>query len=519
MKRLLLAFLAVATVASVGVASGTTARLPAFAKAVQLTTDPICGGYEPGIVVDRFNNVVVTAHKDNHCLALGTDPYGPLPVRSQSYVWTSSDGMHFSNIPGLTSLGVDRMDFGDEGDLTLDDADHIYFVDTKVADNSFTRWKATGNGKITEEFTTPAMGTAQPVDDRPWITAHGNGIVMYLGNEGDKVTGLGGRYSVYMSNDGGSTFPNVGTVLPDSGWCRAAGDHRPGSKIFYVICTNDSGADDLTTNESDSAHKVGTMWAYVTHDDGQTFTRYRMGSYNGVDNTGNTRNITYPEVHVDSKGIVYAFTVDNDTTGDCSLCGTPIADGVTITGNHLILWRSTDEGKTWTHKDISPYKGFYHYSCLSVTPDGRVGVAAYSAKNANSDWYAIAASASSYDGPFTFDTVDPQQMALPKGNDSSALADLFQCAFGPDGKLNIAWEATFVQTGASALKTDIYFSRALRPTPRKLIKLPKPRVKRPVKVRVKGLKLAATGVGTSRWAIVLLLAAAGLAVGLRRRSA
>ena len=64
---------------------------------------------------------------------------------------------------------------------------------------------------------------SEPVDDRPWVTAHGDGHVFYFGNEGDKT--FGGRYTVYQSYDGGRTFNSLGTVLPDSGWCRPAADH------------------------------------------------------------------------------------------------------------------------------------------------------------------------------------------------------------------------------------------------------------------------------------------------------
>jgi hypothetical protein len=46
---------------------------------------------------------------------------------------------------------------------------------------------------------------------------------------------------------------------------------------------------------------------------------------------------------------------------------------------------------------------------------------------------------------------------LAPGIDSSALGDLFQCAFGPDGKLNIVWEANGVDP--NGLKTDIYYTR------------------------------------------------------------
>jgi hypothetical protein len=351
------------------------------------------------------------------------------------------------------------MDFGDEGDVAHDDAGHIYFVDTKVVDNSFTRWKAIGNGaaKITEEFTTPAMGTVQPVDDRPWIIAHGDGVVQYLGNEGDKVSGGGGRYLSYVSHDGGQTFPNVGTVLPDSGWCRPAADHRKDSKLLYVVCTNDSGADDVVTNEGQTGFTKGTLWSYVSEDDGATFTRYRVDGYNGNDNTGNTRNIQWPMVAVDGKGVVYALYIDNDTTGQCQLCGQPVATGVTITGNHLLLYRSTNHGQTWQKREITPKPGLYHYSSMDVTPEGKIGVSFYSAMDSKSPWYVYGGVAASFDSPFGFTSLAPKQPVLGAGIESSALADLFQCAFGPDRQLNVVWEANGIDP--NGLKTDIYFAR------------------------------------------------------------
>ncbi|MCU1454293.1 MAG: hypothetical protein JWN46_2439 [Acidimicrobiales bacterium] len=454
----LVAVAGAATAVLSGVLAPTTAgSATAFGPPVHLTTDAVCGGYEPGLIVDRFNNVVVTAHKDNHCLAAGTDPNGT--VRSQSWLWTSSNGRTFGDMPGLTKLGVDRADFGDEGDLAKDDANHLYFVDTKVVDNSFTRWKTSGNGaaKITEQFTSPAMGTVQPVDDRPWITAHGNGVVQYLGNEGDKVTGGGGRYLSYMSYDGGTTFAHKGTVLPDSGWCRPAADHRPRTHFIYAVCTNDSGADSTTTNEGQAGYRNGTLWSYVSSDDGRTFKRYRVDGYNGNDNTGNDRNIQWPMVAVDGKGVVYALFINNDTTGHCVNCGLPNASGVTITGNHLLLYRSTDHGHSWQKREITPRKGFYHYSSMDVTPGGQVGVSYYSAKDAKSPWYVYAGVASSFTGAFSFTSLAPKQPVLAAGSNSSGLGDLFQCAFGPDRKLNVTWEAN----GASAnpLKTDIYFAR------------------------------------------------------------
>src|SRR5438045_950288 len=149
-----------------------------------------------------------------------------------SWAWYSTDGVKFHDLPGLTDLSLEQHDFGDEGDLALDDAGHLYFVDTNVLDATFTRWSTTDRGKVTFESHRPLIPAAQLVDDRPWVTAHGDGVVFYLGNEGDKVTyplgqgtgsGFGpGRYTVYASYDAGESFNSIGYTLKDSGWCRPA---------------------------------------------------------------------------------------------------------------------------------------------------------------------------------------------------------------------------------------------------------------------------------------------------------
>src|SRR6266446_4105910 len=148
-------------------------------------------GYEPTVVVDRFGNIFATAHKENWQLVLAPDINSPTYTRSMSWAWVSTDGGHtFSDIPGMTSLSLEQHEFGDEGDMAFDDAGHLYFVDTNVADDTITRWSVVGSGlqNITLDFTRPVVPSAQAVDDRPWVTAHGNGSVFYLGNEGDKVT-------------------------------------------------------------------------------------------------------------------------------------------------------------------------------------------------------------------------------------------------------------------------------------------------------------------------------------------
>src|SRR3954447_18567231 len=237
-------------------ATAVFAAPPNFGTPVRLPTWRECGGYEPGIAIDKYGNIFVTAHKQNHCLVVANDPGSPIGVRSQSWLWTSKDGVNWKNPPGLANLAVpaDELDFGDEGDIALDDAGHphLYFVDTKVVDNSLTRWTISGLGKedMSQDMHRPFIPTAEEVDDRPWVAAHGSSTVMYVGNEGDKdtynagdtakgCTGTavtppqpgqkqspeGGRYTVFMSYDGGQNFDSVGCTLPGSGWCRPAADH------------------------------------------------------------------------------------------------------------------------------------------------------------------------------------------------------------------------------------------------------------------------------------------------------
>src|SRR5207244_6058011 len=95
-----------------------------------------------------------------------------------SWDWVSVDGgKTFVDIPGLTPASVEQHEFGDEGDMAVDDANHLYFVDTNVTDITFTSWTVTGNGldKITLDQTRPILPSIQPVDDRPWVVAHGDG--------------------------------------------------------------------------------------------------------------------------------------------------------------------------------------------------------------------------------------------------------------------------------------------------------------------------------------------------------
>src|SRR5213082_3747110 len=115
-----------------GSSTAAAASGPTFGTPVRLPTFKSCGGYEPGIALDRYGNIFVTAHKQNHCDAVALDPSAPDGVRAQSWRGTSTDGVNFVDIPGLAHLAAapDQLDVGDEGDIALDDSNHFYFVDT-----------------------------------------------------------------------------------------------------------------------------------------------------------------------------------------------------------------------------------------------------------------------------------------------------------------------------------------------------------------------------------------------------
>jgi hypothetical protein len=410
-----------------------TAAAPRFAKPVLLTVDANAGGYEPGVVVDKFGNVVVTAHKQNHTLVVSPDSRSATGTRSMSWVWWSRDGgKTFADMPGLTLAQEQNAQFGDEGDLATDATGHIYFVDTNVGDISFTRWRASGRDELVLETTRPANVMGEPVDDRPWITAHGDGVVMYLGNEGGDEYPAGqpplggqpdaangpGRYTIYMSYDHGDTFDHTGYTLRDSGWCRPLTDRRKTTKSFYVVCSDDN----------------GTHYAYVSTDDGHHFTRYTMGKYassswiNGAVGPDGSLYAMYHEKHDD--------------------------------GQHLMLYTSKNAGRTWSKRDVTVGRpGAIAYSWMDVSPKGLLGIAYYFSKDGSHDWEVWAGTAKPGQ-KFAFGKVAPGQK-LTADNSGAPWGDFFQIAFGPDEKLNVVWTQNAALAGVGGLNSEIYYARQL----------------------------------------------------------
>ena len=469
------AALAVLVLTGNGLWSAEAATGPTFGTPVRLPTFKSCGGYEPGIALDRFGNIFVTAHKQNHCDAVAADPSAPDGVRAQSWLWTSTDGVNWVDMPGLANLAAapDQLDVGDEGDIALDDANHFYFVDTKVVDDSFARWTVTGLGSMSQDFARPVIPSLMPVDDRPWVTAHGATTVLYAGNEGDKdsynvgstangCTGpvtppapgqpaAGGRYTVFMSHDAGATFDPVGCTLPDSGWCRPEADHTAGSRYLYMFCTNDSGADDNVNSEGSPGYTVGTLWSYVSADDGASWKRYRVDSYNSNFSAA-TGDITWPSIKVASNGYVYALFTN------------PVSQNGVKTGTRLMLYRSTDHGAHWQKQDVTPANaGLIRYSWVDVSGNGKtIGVGFETHATVNGNWHVFAGESSSFGSAVHYSLVDPVEVA-PQGD--FVFGDFFEVAFDPQGRLATVYtRCTDLIPGDATTdcdNSDIYFARTL----------------------------------------------------------
>jgi hypothetical protein len=410
-----------------------------FGKPV-LLTPPNAGGYEPGVYADRFGNLYSTAHKENWELAVAPDSRSTTQTRSQSWAWYSSNGgATWKDLPEGPGDLYNHM-FGDEGDMALDDANNLYMVDTDVTDITLTAWHVGNNGPVFDHAN-PLPGMAEPTDDRPWVAAHLNGHVFYFGNEGDRQTyplgnqhagsGTGpGRYTVYKSTDGGATFDHLGITLKASGWCRPAA--APHSPYVYAFCTDDH----------------GTLYSYVSANDGKTWSRYKVGSYHANDPWS-----SWPTLQVMPDGTLWASYLDHTRI-------VKDVNGYTDpTTSKVLLFHSTDHGKHWKKYDATPAgaasKWQYDYLWVATAPNGHtLGMAIYgrpfdySKGNTQQPVGFKVYSAIFEPGQHpNLISLDPKHPVTPATFDA-APGDFLMSTFDSYGKLHVTW--TRVITSADA---------------------------------------------------------------------
>lgn len=402
--------------------------------------------WEPTLLIDGFGNFFITARKDTSPtqLVVSPDDRSPTLTRSMSWLWVSTDGgQTWDNMHGLP-LDLENHDWGYEADIAVDEVGRLYMADQNYADSTITRWTISGLGQFTFDYHRPALPTAQPIDDRPWLAAHGDGKVFYITNSGSGFLnpfGRGGgpaygqgRYSVYRSTDAGNNFDLIGHMLRQSGGCRPAADHRPGSTNAYIVCTNDGGAHGLLT----PPQNPGRVWAYATENDGASWARYPVGTYNADFDT-----YDWPLVEVGPDGDVWALHID---TGE-------VTDGVVVT-NRVNLYHSVDHGQSWSLQDITPEEGRYRWGWLTVSPDGLLGLAIHHRPDATSPWRVYA----SVFQPGSIPELVPVDVVSDASNPEPP-SEIVGIDFAPDGTLGVAW--TRVEQVGLLEGFRVYFARSL----------------------------------------------------------
>lgn len=353
-------------------------------------------GYEPSIAIDSTGAMYYTAHKD---LRWETS-WDYLA----SWFFVSLDNGETWTDPvdwGLLDYG--KAWAGDEGDIAIDARDWVYFVDTTLVDNNLHIWSDRSG-----IYQRVQIQGSFLLDDRPWITAQGEGVLHYLGNNGVSVNG--GRVWYYRSTDAGLTWT---TGIPLGGGWATIDCERSGEHVYVAQVLNE----EIIMRTSPD---MGISW-----NDAVSVGPLR----------GNGIGEGMPTVFQGQNGTVFVIWQDSPNGGD---------EPAT-----LYLAKSEDYGLTFEHWEISPFDGLYLYPTVNVGPNNQVGLAFYGTQdvpvNPDSEWYLYAAVEfnPSNGTKFNFTIADPQ--VLYTGDDLHALHDFFEIAIGQDGSINIAYQVNIGQ--------------------------------------------------------------------------
>jgi hypothetical protein len=371
-------------------------------------------GYEPSIAVDSTGALYYTAHKN-------LDDKSSWDYLASWFLISTDNGQTWKSPDEPFPTGrVWQTYLGDEGDIAVDAQDNVYFVDTYLLDNHIHVWADQGEWQYSVR-----IQKTTGLDDRPWIAAHGDSIVHYLGNNAVEVQG--GRYWYYRSTNGARTF-TAGDPVPGNGWAHIDAE-RYGDHVYII-------SESAVGREAD-------ILLYVSDDQGATWDWNNPVKIGHRDGPGRQ----YPIVSAAEDGLVWALW--NDAT-----------NGVE-NGTKVFVGRSTDYGQTWEYWNITPFQAFMDYPTINGGPDGSVGVAFYATTtlpvSSDSEWYlygALQLNASSGDLDLNFSIADPTPCYV--GDNLHALHDFFEIVISPDMALNIGYQ---YYIGPENGHSDMYFVR------------------------------------------------------------
>lgn len=370
--------------------------------------------FEPSISVGPNGTIYVTAAR------LRQDPSGTTefmindPVGSSPVWFSTDDGASWQRMP--SPQDVHRALPGLEGDLAVDAGGSVYFVDLAGPDNTFTRWSV-NDGEPAWETTRPVQGTTTYLDDRPWIAAHGNGTVYYLGNTG--VDGPdapsvapaqpGEKVWFHASEDAGRTW-SPGLSFPDSWWCTLAPSKVQVGTV-HIGCS---------MRRADGADE-GAI--FTSTDGGDTFSSTTVATF-GSEALSTDE---FVGTAADEGGNVYlAFPDDNlsdEAPGQLKV-GVKTANGTTRSLN------------------VTPFAGSFGNVWAAAGSEGTLAVAFHATRDVpdtnDSRWYPyvlVSGNADEPDPRFQLARLD----ARPASTGNSPPLDFFQVDVGPQDRVHVAF--------------------------------------------------------------------------------
>ena len=417
-------------------------------------------GYEPSLSIDSQGNMQVTAHKDlrwggedSPIGIIDGSPPGLWYACSDgdstswdywaSWFWISTNngsnwthGDSFDPTPGnmLTAnyLAGGSECLGDEGDIAVDANDVIYYLDTTLEDNWWHRF--TAGGESYEMGSCQRMNT-MAADDRPWVSAQGDGIIHYLGNSGASPPECSldsGRYWYYHSEDGGNSFSQCYSM--PGGWSTIS-SQRHGSYVFVAQENADSNSGYVHVRISDDYGR-GTG---PSPSDGSWQDPIDVGPRTGNCPEG------YPVVNNNEGGTVAVVW------GDCPNGGTGPWE--------MRFAISYDNGTNWSSWNVTPFeRGINMYPFVSISEDNLVSIAFYGIDydqnnsedgyTAGKHWYLYAGALwePQENDTWEFGIADMTPLHTvtdyeESNGDVHALHDFFETVLGPDGDwIGIAYQ-------------------------------------------------------------------------------
>ena len=368
-------------------------------------------GYEPSLAVDSTGAMSYTAHKDLRWQESWDYTASWWYISTDDGVsWRDPSDIMWNGISD--TVGMKDVWAGDEGDIAIDAQDRIYYIDTYLEDNNLHVFQNRGDDWV---FSKRHQSTA--FDDRPWITAQGNGILHYLGNNGVSIGS--GRYWYYRSTNGGITF-SLGTSIV-SGWASINAE-RFGDHVYIA-------------HEGSDAANNPDVFMYSSSDQGVCWNWNDRVYVGPMERNGIGEG--WPTVFHGSNGVVYVIWQDSPDSAN--------SPGI------LYLARSEDYGQSFECWDISmPEGAAYLYPTVNVCQYGefhernRLGISFYGTTDLpagpESEWYLYAAVAENPTNgtQLDFQIADPEP--LYTGDDLHALHDFYEIVIAPDGSLNIAYQ-------------------------------------------------------------------------------